>query len=139
MINRAPVLTLWASVVAECLGFEQNEALTFGRAVARFDAYSKGMVLGLFQPSPKEVNEKRKEIHTKETVKIDLLHRDKGNFDGNHPSNIRRLYTFFCNSRRDIALGLDQGQSEAGMVGLGGKLFKGKTGQRRNFPHRFGR
>ncbi len=31
MINRAPVLTLWAAVVAEVLGFEQDEALTLGR------------------------------------------------------------------------------------------------------------
>jgi len=75
MINRAPVLTLWASVVAECLGFEHNEALTFGRVVAGLNAYSKGVVLGLFQPSPKKVEEQRKKIQTKETVKIDLLHR----------------------------------------------------------------
>jgi hypothetical protein len=75
MINRAPVLTLWASVVAECLGFEHNEALTFGRAVAGLNAYSKGVALGLFQPSPKEVKEKRKKIQTKETVNIDLLRR----------------------------------------------------------------
>ncbi len=34
MINRAPVLTLWAAVVAEVLGFEHDEALTLGRAVA---------------------------------------------------------------------------------------------------------
>jgi hypothetical protein len=32
MINRAPVLTLWAAVVAEVLGLENDEALTFGRA-----------------------------------------------------------------------------------------------------------
>ena len=31
MINRAPVLTLWAAVVAEVLGFEHDEALTLGR------------------------------------------------------------------------------------------------------------
>ena len=31
-INRAPVLTLWAAVVAERLGFEWEEALTLGRA-----------------------------------------------------------------------------------------------------------
>ena len=34
MINRAPVLTLWAAVVAEVLGFEHDEVLTLGRAVA---------------------------------------------------------------------------------------------------------
>jgi hypothetical protein len=47
MVNRAPVLTLWASVVAEVLGFEHDEALTLGRAVAGLNAYSKGVSLGL--------------------------------------------------------------------------------------------
>jgi hypothetical protein len=31
-INRAPVLTLWAVVVAERLGFDRDEALSLGRA-----------------------------------------------------------------------------------------------------------
>lgn len=31
-INRAPVLKLWATVVAERLGFEHDEALTLGKA-----------------------------------------------------------------------------------------------------------
>ena len=52
MVNRAPVLTLWAAVVAEVLGFEHDEALTLGRAVAGLNAYSKGVSLGLFQPPP---------------------------------------------------------------------------------------
>ncbi len=43
MVNRAPVLTLWAAMVAEVLGFEHDEALTFGRAVAGLNAYSKGV------------------------------------------------------------------------------------------------
>ena len=34
VINRPPVLTLWASVVARRLGFQRDEALTLGRAVA---------------------------------------------------------------------------------------------------------
>ena len=46
MINRAPVLTLWAAVVAKVLGFEQDEALTLGRAVAGLNAYSKGFPWG---------------------------------------------------------------------------------------------
>jgi hypothetical protein len=45
MVNRAPVLTLWAAVVAEVLGFEHDEALTLGRAVAGLNAYSKGVSL----------------------------------------------------------------------------------------------
>ena len=51
-INRAPVLTLWAAVVAERLGFKRAEALTLGRAVAELNAYAKGVSLGLFQPTP---------------------------------------------------------------------------------------
>ena len=41
MVNRAPELTLWAAVVAEVLGFEHDEALTLGRAVAGLNAYSQ--------------------------------------------------------------------------------------------------
>jgi hypothetical protein len=41
-INRAPVLTLWAAVVVERLGFDWQEALTLGRAVAGLSAHSKG-------------------------------------------------------------------------------------------------
>jgi len=55
MVNRAPVLTLWAAVVGEVLGFEHGEALTLGRAVAGLNAYSKGVSLGLFQPTRREV------------------------------------------------------------------------------------
>jgi hypothetical protein len=75
MINRAPVLTLWAAAVAEVLGFEHDEALTLGRAVAGLNAYSKGVSLGLFQPTPMEVQEQRRKMRKEETVTIDLLHR----------------------------------------------------------------
>ena len=37
-INRAPVLTLWAAVVAQRLGFAEDEALTLGKAVAGLNA-----------------------------------------------------------------------------------------------------
>jgi len=60
-INRAPVLTLWAAVVAERLGFEHDEALTLGKAVAGLTAQSKGQRLGIFTPSPAEVRRKRAE------------------------------------------------------------------------------
>ena len=52
-INRAPVLTLWAAVVAERLGFERDEALTLGKAVAGLTAQSKGQRLGIFARSPR--------------------------------------------------------------------------------------
>ena len=49
-INRAPVLTLWATIVAERLGFDGDEALTLGKAVAGLNAQAKGQRLGIFTP-----------------------------------------------------------------------------------------
>lgn len=74
-VNRAPVLTLWAAVVAERLGFRRDEALTLGRAVAGLNAYAKGVSLGLFTPTPKEVREQRKKLRPQATITIDLLQR----------------------------------------------------------------
>lgn len=50
-INRAPVLTLWASVVAERLGYDHDEALSLGKALAGINAQSKGRRLGIYKPS----------------------------------------------------------------------------------------
>lgn len=50
-INRAPVLTLWAAVVAERMGFDEEEALTLGKAVAGLNAQAKGRRLGIFRPA----------------------------------------------------------------------------------------
>jgi hypothetical protein len=49
-INRAPVLTLWAAVVAEELGYEHDAALTLGKALAGLTAQTKGRSLGIFKP-----------------------------------------------------------------------------------------
>jgi hypothetical protein len=57
-INRAPVLTLWAAVVAERLGFRSAEALTLGKAVAGLNAQAKGRRLGIYRPG-KERGKKR--------------------------------------------------------------------------------
>ncbi|MDB6108742.1 MAG: hypothetical protein JWR69_492 [Pedosphaera sp.] len=59
MINRAPVLTLWAAIVAERLGFDRGEALSLGKALAGLNAQSKGQRLGIFEPSPKELEKAR--------------------------------------------------------------------------------
>jgi len=48
------VLTLWAAVVAEVLGFEHDEALTLGRAMAGLNAYSKGDFPGALPADPQE-------------------------------------------------------------------------------------
>ena len=74
-INRAPVLTLWAAVVAERLGFDPDAALTLGRAVAGLNAYSKGVSLGLFEPSKEGVDEHLQKAKGGTTLHVDLMHR----------------------------------------------------------------
>lgn len=74
-VNRAPVLTLWASVVAHELGFAWEEAVTLGRVVACLNAYAKGKSLGIFQPKPKEVKEQRDKLKHGESLRVDLLGR----------------------------------------------------------------
>jgi hypothetical protein len=71
----APVLTLWAAVVAERLGFTHDEALTLGRAVAGLNAYAKGVSLGLIHPAPEAVREERKKLQKGKTVTVALLGR----------------------------------------------------------------
>jgi hypothetical protein len=74
LINRAPVLTLWASVVAERLGFKPDEALSLAKAVAGLTAQSKGQRLGIFKPTPKELKKVR-EHEGGEEFRVDLLGR----------------------------------------------------------------
>lgn len=47
-INRAPVMTLWAAVVAERMGQDHAAALTLGKAVTGLNAQSKGRRLGIY-------------------------------------------------------------------------------------------
>lgn len=69
-INRAPVLTLWAVVVAERLGYDKKEALTFGKAVAGLNAQSKGRRLGIYEEKTEE--EKEKEKKKEKPVKLEF-------------------------------------------------------------------
>jgi hypothetical protein len=57
-INRAPVLTLWAAVVAEREGFSFQEGLTYGRWVSGILAQSKGRSLGIYEAHEKTEAEK---------------------------------------------------------------------------------
>jgi len=70
-INRAPVLTLWATIVAERLGYNKNEALTFGKAVAGLNAQSKGRRLGIYEEKSEE--EKEKDAKKQKQVKVELI------------------------------------------------------------------
>ena len=58
-VNRAPVMTLWAAVVAERLGFDRDEALTLGKTVAGLNAQAKGQRLGIFKPGEKKSEQDR--------------------------------------------------------------------------------
>jgi len=76
-INRAPVLTLWASIVAERLGFDHDEALTLGRALAGLTAHAKGVRLGIFEPtSGEEIQRRRQEVGQDEQVYVRLMGRE---------------------------------------------------------------
>jgi hypothetical protein len=62
-INRAPFLTLWAAVVSQRLGFDEDEALSLGKAVAGLNAQAKGRRLGIFKPheeKPHKAREKKR-------------------------------------------------------------------------------
>jgi hypothetical protein len=75
-INRAPVLTLWAAVVAERLGYARGEALTLGRAVAGLNAQSKGQRLGLFEAtSGAEAHKRRAALKPGTALRVELLGR----------------------------------------------------------------
>lgn len=68
------MLTLWAVVVAERLGFNREEALSLGKALAGLNAQSKGRRLGIFKPTPKELKRVR-ERERGEEYWVDLLGR----------------------------------------------------------------
>jgi hypothetical protein len=65
-INRAPVLTLWAAVVAERLGYDHQTALTLGKAVAGLNAQSKGRRLGIFHEAQDDADGQKKESQARQ-------------------------------------------------------------------------
>ena len=76
MTNRAPVLTLWAAVVAERLGYAWDAALTLGKAVAGLNAQSKGRMLGIFgAPKGPEGGGPPKKVGLGEELWIELCDR----------------------------------------------------------------
>lgn len=70
-INRAPVLTLWAAVVAKRLGYDEETALTLGKAVAGLNAQSKGRRLGIYEE--KTDKEKEQEKKKEKPVKLEFV------------------------------------------------------------------
>jgi len=75
LINRAPVLTLWANVVAERLGFDRAAALTLGKAMAGLTAQSKGRHLGIFNPGKDLRGEKPPKVGLGEEFWVEIVGR----------------------------------------------------------------
>jgi hypothetical protein len=73
-INRAPVLTLWAAVVAERLGLREDEALSLAKALAGLNAQAKGRRLGIFKPHEEKATQAREKKRGEEFW-IDLCGR----------------------------------------------------------------
>lgn len=77
-INRAPVLTLWAAVVAERLGYQTDTALTLGKVLAGLNAQSKGQRLGIYEPAeetPAKAGDGEKRAAKTERKSVALLGR----------------------------------------------------------------
>ena len=47
------MLTLWVAAVAEREGFEEDSALTFGKAISGLLAQAKGRSIGVMDPQEK--------------------------------------------------------------------------------------
>jgi hypothetical protein len=75
-VNRAPVLTLWAAVVAERLGHPSDTALTLGRFVAGSSARSKARRLGLAEERHEAAEREAKVAAIKPHETVRLLGRD---------------------------------------------------------------
>jgi hypothetical protein len=74
-INRAPVLTLWAAVVAERLGYDRDEALTLGQAVAGMNAAAKARAIGKYHAPSKSAPKPAKAPKAGERFEVVLCNR----------------------------------------------------------------
>ena len=74
-VNRAPVLTLWASIVAERLGFDRDAALTLGKTLAGLNAQAKGRRLGIYKPAERVEGMPPKKLRLGEEFWVKLLGR----------------------------------------------------------------
>ncbi|MFT8244947.1 hypothetical protein [Roseomonas sp. BN140053] len=100
-VNRAPVLTLWAAVVAERLGLEPDAAMTLGRAVAGSSARAKAKAIGIEEEDRKPAaphDDARRQEPKPRARTVHLLGRDvpvveeKGRLralDGGEPGSAR--------------------------------------------------
>lgn len=62
-------------MVAERLGFDPDESLTIGQAVAGLNAYAKGVRRGIYTPEPASVKAERKKLPPEKVLHVAVLHR----------------------------------------------------------------
>lgn len=74
-VNRAPVLTLWAAVVAQRLGQDPDAALTLGKAVAGLNAQAKGQRLGIYTKAEPTQGSEPKKAEPSAALWIDVCGR----------------------------------------------------------------
>jgi hypothetical protein len=115
-VNRAPVLTLWAAVVAEHLGHPEETALTLGAAVAGTAARAKARRLGLAEDRPEEDG-----------------HRPRGEATGGERHVVRLLGREIAVSRSDggvlLAAHGDRPQSPASVRNYLARAFGDRLGE----------
>ncbi|KII95106.1 hypothetical protein PLICRDRAFT_48075 [Plicaturopsis crispa FD-325 SS-3] len=54
VVNRAPLMSAWATVVAERMGFQREEALSIASVYTEMNAISKGVSLGIYKEDKKK-------------------------------------------------------------------------------------
>jgi len=127
-VNRAPVLTLWATVVAERLGHPQETALTLGRFVAGSSARAKARRLGITEETQEaeerraraaELKPRRQTVHLLGRD-IPVLAADDGTLragDDGKPSSARSVQTYI-----EKAFGDRLAEARAAMEALAASL-----------------
>jgi hypothetical protein len=127
-VNRAPVLTLWASVVAERLGYPTDTALTLGRFVAGSSARAKARSLGIADETPEAAERREKRAASKpqrQTVRllgrdVPVLPADDGTLradDHGKPASVRGAQSYIAR-----AFGDQLGDVRAAMDALAASL-----------------
>ncbi|KAI6047395.1 hypothetical protein EDC04DRAFT_617731 [Pisolithus marmoratus] len=104
VVNRAPVMTAWAMIVAERLGFDREESLSIASVYTEMNAVSKGVSLGLIE------ERRKKDIETLPEGKqpyIDLMGRRQDSIIPNsHFQMVGTFWRLSCVARLGIFLHL---------------------------------
>jgi hypothetical protein len=127
-VNRAPVLTLWATMVAERLGYPPETALMLGRFVAGSSARAKARRLGMSdeKQEAEERHARAAELKPRrQTIRllgrdIPVIAADDGTLraeDGGKPASAKSVQSYIAR-----AFGYRLGEARAAMETLAASL-----------------